>query len=733
MSSMDALTSNDALADQTNAQVSTNVRLTFAERMTELRYRVLPDRAVGEIMSKKWFDNFVPFVLMILTLSLFSVIDGSFLTAGNLLGSARQLGEVSLITIGLMIVLAGGGIDLSIGSNFALGNVLAMLVPNVFGFNFWETLGVVLLCCGTIGAINGVMIGYMKLRAFLATLAMLIIVRAIVDTILLGYSSQLALGIPLEPVWMFVGTGDVFGLPASLLLLLLIGIGVHIILSRMRAGWHLMSVGGSRRSANNVGINVRRTVCGSYIVCGLLCGLSGALYAARLSSAGSDTGVGLEITVLTAAILGGNSIGGGRGSVVKALVGTITVLTISNGVIRLGLLSGAGPAVLGIVLLVAVAIDVRWLKNLQRILAKVYVSPTFVALPEVPVTEEGSNSPFSVNSRLDAVELIGLGELEGPEDVIFDRAGNLYTGERHGDIIRYFSPDYTRREVFAHIGGYPLGMAFDKDDNLYSCVGGMGLYRVKQDGTVELATDQTNRSPFSIIDDSRMRLADDLDIAPDGKVYFSEATIRYEQHAWPVDALESRGNGRIVCYDPATGRTRTVLRNLVFPNGVCLAHDGMSIHFAESWGARVNRYWLEGPKKGTLERLLPNLPGYPDNINRASDGTYWCAIMGMRTPALDISLRTPSFRKRMARRIPHDEWLYPNINTGCVIKYNDAGEILDAMWDKRGQNHPMITSMREHKGYLYLGGITNNRIGRLKLDGADPEWSGVESYWGKRA
>jgi ribose transport system permease protein len=93
-------------------------------------------------------------------------------------------------------------------------------------------------------------------------------------------------------------------------------------------------------------------------------------------------------------------------------------------------------------------------------------------------------------------------------------------------------------------------------------------------------------------------------------------------------------------------------------------------------------------------------------------------------------MKMPGFRKRMARRLPADEWLAPNINTGCVVKFNDQGEIVDALWDFGGQNHPMITSMREHKGHLYIGGITNNRVGRFKLDGADPSWSAIQSYWG---
>jgi ribose transport system permease protein len=237
---------------------------------------------------------------------------------------------------------------------------------------------------------------------------------------------------------------------------------------------------------------------------------------------------------------------------------------------------------------------------------------------------------------------------------------------------------------------------------------------------------------LSVIDDSRMRLADDLDIASDGKVYFSEATIRYGFEEWVVDALEGRGNGRIIRYDPASGVTRTIVRNLLFANGVCIAHDNKSVLFAETWGCRISRYWLEGAKAGTIEAVIPDLPGYPDNINRGSRGSYWVALAGTRTPTYDLAMTMPAFRRRMARRVASDEWLFPNINAGCVVHFDETGRVLEALWDLEGANHPAITSMREHRGYLYLGGVTNNRIGRIKLPDADPEWTGPASYWGGR-
>jgi ribose transport system permease protein len=383
------------------------------------------------------------------------------------------------------------------------------------------------------------------------------------------------------------------------------------------------------------------------------------------------------------------------------------------------------------ILLVAATIDIRWLKNRNRIIAKVYVSPTFHEMPRLQPVGVGSNAPFVQNDRLAGVSLIGLGRIEAPEDVILDRHDNLYAGSRHGDIMRFFPPDYEKMEVFAHIGGQPLGMAFDRADNLYVCIGGMGLYRITPDRKVEKATDETNRSLRSVNDDSRLRLADDLDIADDGRIFFSEATVRYEMHEWPVDGLEARGNGRIVCYDPRNGTTRTVLRGLKFPNGICVERGSQSILFAETWGCCIKRYWFDGPKTGQVEMVMENLPGFPDNINLASDGNYWLAMVGMRSPALDLAWRMPGFRRRMAKRVPIDEWLFPNINTGCVLRFNDKGEVLETYWDLAGVNHPMITSMREHKGYLYLGGIQNNRIGRLKLDGADPGFVQYDRRWGK--
>jgi ribose transport system permease protein len=699
------------------------------EFATRLRHRYWPDHVLGEILSKRWTETAIPVILLVLTYVLLSRYVQNFISVGALVSMSRQAGEIGLVVMGLSLVMIVGGIDLSVGSMFALTNFVALLTMNVWGWSTLATVTITLFVGALLGAVNGILIGYVRLRAFLTTLITLIVYRAAYDLAVLQYSTAISSNPPDSEAWNWLGEGKVLGIPAVAAICIVIAIFGHVFLTRMRWGWHVIAIGGLRRSAFNSGIAVRRTVASCYVASGVLTAAGAICFASRLSTAGGDVGAGLEVTALTAAVVGGIRLGGGNGSVTKALAGTLIVLGITNGLISLAVPGGVNRMVLATILVVSAIIDIRWIKNRYRIISKVYVSPSYLRLPKAPSARREDKTPYAINDTLEKVELIGLGRIEGPEDVILDRNDHLYCGSRHGDIVRFFPPDYERMEVFAHIGGQPLGLGFDKDDNLYVCIGGMGLYRVAPDGSVTLATDETNRSWMSVNDDSRLRLTDNLDFAPDGRVFFSEASTRYEMHEWAVDGLEARGNGRIICYDPRANKTHTVLRGLVFPNGIAMASDGQSFLFAETWACKLNRYWFDGPNKGMCKVLIPNLPGLPDNINRASDGNFWIALTGMRSPAFDLALRLPGFRKRMAARLPPDEWMYPNINIGCIIKVTEDGEVLDALWDPDGKNHPSITSAREHKGHLYIGGLENNRIGRYKLPSARQNYVEYDTYW----
>ena len=707
--------------------------MSFRRSLARARYKYVPDHVLGELLSKNWVDNAIPVLILVVTLVVLGSLLEGLVSASSLLGMSAQYGEILLVTLGMTFVLLAGGIDLSVGSVFALSNFVTLALFNMLGLPIGVAIACALLCGALVGAVNGILIGYLKLRAFLTTLVSMIIVRAIVDMMLLSYAVKIASPVTESDFWDYISFETLWGLPFSFLAAAVVAFAGHILLTRLSPGWRILAVGGSRRSAYNAGLPVKRTVATTYIMSGVLAALAGVFYASRLNAAGSGTGAGLEIVALTAAVVGGNSLGGGRGSIFKAVLGAIIVLLVTNSVIRLGLPAGGDSLVLGLILLFAVGIDVKWVKNRSKLVSRVYVSPAHMELSACPETAEGSDSPYALNDKLADVELIGLGQIDGPEDPVLDEDGNIYAGTRHGDIIRFRAPDFAEPEVFVHIGGHPLGLTFDREGNLLACIAGMGVYSISPTREIRKLTDQTNRSFTSIIDDSRMRLADDLDVAPDGRIFFSEATVRFDMSDWMVDALEARGNGRIISFDPNSGKTRTILPRLRFPNGICMCRDGESFLFAQTWGCSISRYWFAGPREGTVEVVVPDLPGYPDNINRASDGGYWIALVGMRTPAFDLILKNPALRKRMVERVAPDEWLFPNMNYGCVVKIDVDGNVTDCLWDRSGTNHPMITSMREHKGWLYLGGVSNNRIGRYRIPGADPDWTAAKSYRGEAA
>ena len=690
--------------------------------LVKLRYRFWPDKIFGELLQKPWMETAVPLLVLLGVIVFFSTQIDNFISIANMSDTLRQACELGFVVLGMSIVLIVGGIDLSVGSIYALCNLLALYCVNVLGFGMVPAVLVTLVAGGLLGAVNGILIGYLRMRAFLTTMVTLIIYKAANDMLNVQVGVEISANFPDAPAWDFLGMGTFLHIPVIVWVFGVVAIAGHIFLTRLRAGWHVLAIGGNRRSAYNTGLPVKRVVALSYVASGVFAAAAAIFYASRLASPGADTGKGMEIVVLTAAILGGIRLGGGKGSVMKAMLGTLIVLLLTNGMLRMAMSAGSSRVILATILLLAALLDIRWFKNRHKAVQELYVSPNYMELPPPQPTGRDSGSPYALNDKLRGVETIGLGQVEAPEDVVLDADDNLYCGNRHGDIIRFLAPDYRRQEIYAHIGGQPLGMAMTKDGTIFVCVGGMGLYRVNPDRSVAKVTDETNRSLLSIIDDSRLRLADDLDIARDGRIFFSEATVRYEMHEWPTDSLEARGNGRIICYDPRSGKTTTVLRNLVFPNGIVMASDGQSLLFAESWACRISRYWFDGPKKGAVEVVIDDLPGYPDNLNRASDGHYWLAIMGVRSPVFDLAMKRPAFRRRMSKKLPGDEWLAPNLNTGCIVKMSESGEILDVMWDLGGENHPMITSMREHRGHLYIGGIHNNRIGRLKLDDAMPDF-----------
>src|SRR4029079_1846040 len=355
---------------------------------------------IGEVLTKRWADNAIPFLALIATVAVFGTAIPGFFRPSSLIESTRQLGEFSIVVTGLSVVMLAGGIDLSVGSIFALSTFAAVSAEFIFGLpvgvSFLAAIATGIAC----GAVNGYLIGYMRLRAFLTTLVTLIIGRSLYDILVVNFAAQVQLSDITSDVWDYIGGGRPFGLSISVIAAVVIAIFGHIALTRSRPGWHILAVGGSRRSSHNSGIRVRETVFISYVISGLCCGIAGFLVACRLSGAGPGTGLNLEILALTAAVVVGISLGGGRGSIAKGVMGAIIVLVMNNGLIRLGYGTGTNQMVLGLMLAAAVTLDIRWLKNRDKVLNEIYVAPVYHRMGETQSALPGSGTPYALDNRL---------------------------------------------------------------------------------------------------------------------------------------------------------------------------------------------------------------------------------------------------------------------------------------------------------------------------------------------
>ena len=692
------------------------------------RFVLSPRRIFSDILSKGWVESTIPFLAFIAVIGGILLTTDGYFDPANLRNLAQYAADGGLVVLALLIVVAVGGIDLSVGSNFAMSAFAALFCFHILNLPVPAVLAVSLATGALIGSVNGLLAGLIGCGALLTTLGTMITTRGLFTLASQAQLVEISTSTRIDDLWDWIGFEKFLSMPIAFWVWLLVAVLVFVMFRQTRFGWHILGVGGNRKAARHGGIQVKTTALLAYALAGLIVGLAGFLFAARQNSIGADTGIGMEFFVLTALVVGLGGFVPGRGAVVAVMIGFATIYILNNAMINAGFRGDFVQFTLGAIILAILAVDVKFRKNRHRLLASTYLDPVALKLPAV--AGMAGFMPHEIAPRLRQAEILAAGQLDGPEDVLLDAAGNLYCGTREGCLIRLAPPDYATPSVFARIGGRPLGLALDRDGSIVACVAGRGLVRVTRDGESELLTDQTGRSLFSVQDDTTIRMADDLDIGPDGVIYFTDATKRYDIENWGLDLLEGRPNGRLLSYDPASRKTRTICDNLIFPNGVCVTHDGKHLLVACTWTCSILIFDLANMSAGPRV-FLQGLPGYPDNINRASDGGYWIALAGMRNPVFDQTMMHPGLRRRMAKRVPPTNWLFGNLNIGGVLKIDGAGRIVDALWDSPDGPLYMITSMREHKGALYLAGVTNDKIGRLRLDGTDAQWAGPESYWGK--
>jgi sugar lactone lactonase YvrE len=321
-------------------------------------------------------------------------------------------------------------------------------------------------------------------------------------------------------------------------------------------------------------------------------------------------------------------------------------------------------------------------------------------LPPTPPRATGLYRP---NRALERIERVGEGLGFGPEDVAIDRQGRIYTGVEDGTIVR-LAPNGSGAETFATTGGRPLGLDFDSRGHLIVADAYAGLLRVSPDGEVSVLATEQGGLPFA--------LTNDVDVAADGTIYFSDSSHRFPLSQFRLDLLEHRPNGRLLAFDPETGETRLVLDSLYFANGVAVSADQQSVFVVETGKYRVRRVAVAGAGAGTSEVVLENLPGFPDNISSAGSG-FWLALVAPRDPNVDDSLLPSPFLRRMLLRLPPSFLPEPG-NFGYVVRLDSDGDVSSTLQDLRG-GFRQITSAVQGGGWLYFGSLAESAVGRMPV------------------
>ncbi|MEM7355909.1 MAG: SMP-30/gluconolactonase/LRE family protein [Acidobacteriota bacterium] len=311
------------------------------------------------------------------------------------------------------------------------------------------------------------------------------------------------------------------------------------------------------------------------------------------------------------------------------------------------------------------------------------------------------------NPILQASVLLAEDVVQGPEDVAVDPLGRIYGGTADGRVVRLTPQaggDY-RVETFAETGGRPLGLDFDPAGRLIVADADRGLLAIDTEGRLTVLAEEAEGLRFG--------LADDLDVASDGRVYFSDASWKYGFGTHLEDLLEARPHGRLLRYDPSTSQTEVLADGLYFANGVALSSNEDFVLVCETYRYRITRYWLEGPRAGTSDIFLDNLPGFPDGVSSNPRGTFWVALFTVRNATLE-ALHPRPWLKRQLAKLPHSWWPKP-APYGLVLEVGEDGRIRRSLHDPTGERVPLITSAEEVGDVLYLGNLDRGWIGRLAL------------------
>ena len=291
-------------------------------------------------------------IVLVVLCIVMAMLSNAFLSVSNILNILLSTSVFGTLAIGMTFVISSAGIDLSVGSILALSGVVGAILTSNLELPWW--IGVLgCLATGSLtGALNGFLVTKAAIPPFIVTLGMLGIARGFALVLSNGISIY---GLPPEIVWL--GQGRPFGVPTPVVVLLLAALIAHVLLAHTRFGVYAQVIGDNEGAARAMGVGVKRMKVLIYTLSGLLSGLAGLLFAARVNSGEPTAGLSYELTAITATILGGTNLFGGRGSVLGTLIGALIMGVLQNGLNLMAVRPFYQQIAIGAVLILAVWLD----------------------------------------------------------------------------------------------------------------------------------------------------------------------------------------------------------------------------------------------------------------------------------------------------------------------------------------------------------------------------------------